>query len=574
MEQILRTEEIPILQLNEVKDDTDEKNSEQRQFSALSELKGFLIGALSSLFFAISLAAVNQMKQTVHHWQLNGYRYLGTFLFILPYFCWKQVFPKQQLSTKYGVFWFLFLLTCNCGWSVCNYASVVYISVGVSGSITQVGEMLLAAIATGIISRKIIGWIRILSVLLGTVGILCLYQKFIFFGISEHEGGKETPHDTHTNVTSMDANSNELHPQLDHTGSFDVKQVLGVVLAVAAGALDFGSISTLSFHLQDLKPLVLFFWVSLFGVASSFLLAWPLEPNWTLPDNIRDWAPFFTQCFCFTFGFCLSWLPLYHASIFITTLSYTTGLVFLFVIQWLILGDVSVPPSLYIEVVGGVFVMISSFSVPLHDVVVDKRKQKQSIFLQWKSVVSGQNWLTQITCTCTWSSKCVFLAQALWVRFFFDFCFRPFCCGFVSQIMQEVLKEQTNHFWILEETNAQSRADTDDFHDTEGPKLFVWGFLLFGQKYQSFVCSQAQCKQYPSILCAAGVTGLYHCCWTNWKMSIDTESQSMWTCVHIVLLWRCAGMNNRHFLPVVQWDVSSVSGHTKVIAALRAPDLW
>ncbi len=318
------------------------------------------------------------MKQAVHHWQLNGYRYLGTFLFILPYFCWKQMFPRQKLSTKYGVFWFLLLLTCNCAWSVCNYTSVVYISIGVSGSITQIVEMFLAAIAISITSRKMIGWMKILSVLLGALGILCLYQKFIFFAMHEHGRESVKTPDSHTNLTSTNPNSKELNPQSDNTGYFDAKQIFGVPLAVAAAFLDFCSISTLSYKLQDLKPLVLFFWVSLFGMVSSFLLAWPLEPNWTLPDSKRDWILFFTQCFCFTFGFCLSWLPLYFASVFITTLSYITLLVFLFLIQWLILGDISGPPGLFFEVVGGVLVMISSFSVPLYDLMVDKCKMKQN----------------------------------------------------------------------------------------------------------------------------------------------------------------------------------------------------
>ncbi len=288
------------------------------------------------------------------------------------------MFPKQQLSTKHGVFWFLFLLTCNCGWSVCNFASVVYISVGVSGSITQIGEILLAAIGMSIISRTMIGWIRMMSVLLGTIGILCLYQKFIFFAIHEHKRQNAEPLDSHTNVTSTDQNSNELHHQLDNTGSFDARQILGLVLAVGAAVLDFGSNSTLSYKLQDLKPLVLFFWTSLFGVVSSFLLAWPVEPYWTLPDNTRDCVLFSIHCLFFAFGFCLGWLPLYFASVFITTLSYTTMLVFSFSIQWLILRDISGPPGLYIEIAGGILVMISSFSVPLYDLVVEKCKMKQN----------------------------------------------------------------------------------------------------------------------------------------------------------------------------------------------------
>ncbi len=256
MQQIQENETIPILPLDEVKGETDGAYSEEGQFSALSELKGFLIGVLSSLFLAISSAAVNQMHQAVHHWQLNGYHYLVVFIFILPYFCWKQMFPIQQLSTKYGVFWFLFLLTCNCAWSVGNFASVVNISVGVSGSITQIGEMFLAAIAMSIISRKMIGWTRMLSVSLGTVGILWLYQKFIFFTFHGHGWENVAAPDCHTNVTKNDLKFNESCHQLDNASYFDPEQILGVILAVTAALADFGSISTLSYKLQTLKPQV------------------------------------------------------------------------------------------------------------------------------------------------------------------------------------------------------------------------------------------------------------------------------------------------------------------------------
>ncbi len=368
-----KTEESPILARREVKVDINQESSEERRFSPLSEVKGFLIGVLSSLLLAISSAAVNQMKQEVHPLQLNGYRYLVIFFLTLLYFCWKQMLPRLYLSTKHSVVWFVLLLICNCGWAVCNFASVEYISIGIAGSITQVGEVFLAAVAICIISRRMIGCIKLLSVFLGTFGILCLHQKFIFFPTHKHGPSTMVPLDS----TKKDYNLNESHHQKDNTSSFDATQILGGILAASAAIFSLIIISIFSHKLQDLNLLVLFFWTSLFSVVSSFLLAWLIELNWILPDNTGGWILFSIHCICFVFGCCVSWLPLYFASVFVTTLSYTTMLVFLFLIQWSILGDISSPPGLYIEIAGGILVMVSSFSVPLYDLMIYKCKQRE-----------------------------------------------------------------------------------------------------------------------------------------------------------------------------------------------------
>ncbi len=367
------TEETPILPVEEPKKETNKETSEKGQFADLSEMQGFLLGVLSALFEAVCVASVNQMKQEVHHLQLNGYRFLTIFSLTCLYFCWVQKLPRPQLSSKYGYWWFLFCLTCFCYWPVCFYTSAVYISIGIVGSITQIGEILLAAVAICIISRKMIGCMLFLSVFLGTVGILCLHQKFLSFSVENDNLPRVSALGSDENFE----NSVETHHDLNNMNSFESEQILGVVLAVSAAILDFGAISILNHHLQELSVQVLLFWMSFYGTVSSFLLAWPIEPNWALPDNTRDFGLFLTHCVCFLFACCLSKVPVYCASVLVSTLSYATSLVFLFLIQWFILGDMDGPPGLYVEVFGAVLVVVSSFSVPVCDVVFDKLVQTE-----------------------------------------------------------------------------------------------------------------------------------------------------------------------------------------------------
>ncbi len=320
---------------------------------------------------AVSTAAVNQMNQAVHPFQLNGYRFITVLVFTIPYLCWEQASPRPDLSLS-GMFWLVCLLLCTLGWSVCFFSSAIFISIGLSGSVSRIGEIFLAAIAMSIISRKMIGWMKLLSVFLGIVGILCLCQKIMFFPVYKNKSAAGL-----TWSINLTRNDLQTHSQTDNANSFGREQITGIVLAALAAILNLGAISSLSVHLQNLKPPVLFFWVSFVVSVSSFLLAWPIEPSWTLPDNTKDWALFSTHCFCFVFASWFSWLPLYFASVFVTTLSFTTSLVFLFFIQWIFLGDISGPPGVYIEISGALLVMVSSFSVPLCDAFQTKKENQK-----------------------------------------------------------------------------------------------------------------------------------------------------------------------------------------------------
>ncbi len=132
------------------------------------------------------------------------------------------------------------------------------------------------------------------------------------------------------------------------------------------------SILIISHKLLDTAWIVLIFWEAVSSVVWSFLLAWPVEPAWTLPDNTSDWVLFFVHCVGSAFFCMLTTVQLFYASVFVSEMSYCTALVFLFLIQWSILHDIAGPPGLYVEVFGAVLVMISSFIVPVYDVVVDK----------------------------------------------------------------------------------------------------------------------------------------------------------------------------------------------------------
>ncbi len=86
----------------------------------------------------------------------------------------------------------------------------------------------------------------------------------------------------------------------------------------------------------------------------------------------------------------------------------------LFLIQWLILRDTSAPPGLYIEVVGGALVMMSSFSVPLYDLLVDKCKVKQN-WLTW-SIRCVLFWAIKQCCVFFSFIRCVMLPPTEWVH--------------------------------------------------------------------------------------------------------------------------------------------------------------
>ncbi len=171
------TEETPILSCEEVKGLQEEEKSEQRQFSALSEMKGFLVGVTSSLFYTVSVASVNQLHLAVNDLQLNGCQFSVIFLFILPYICWKWALPRPELSTNFAMVWFACLLICQCTCFWCGFASAVCIGIGISGSISRIAEIFPAALANCIRFREMMGWMKVLCIILGPVGIICLYQK-------------------------------------------------------------------------------------------------------------------------------------------------------------------------------------------------------------------------------------------------------------------------------------------------------------------------------------------------------------------------------------------------------------
>ncbi len=217
------------------------------------------------------------------------------FLFTLPCLFWKWVLPIPELSEKRGFIWFTWLLISTSCWSVCFNVSAGYINVGISDSLTRITEIFLTAILLSTTTNKMIAGMKLLPVWLGIVGILSLYQKYIFVPLYEHKTPTEMAAfvgDQH--LTKKDPHSFESQNQLDTTSSFDPQQFLGVVLALSAAVLILSAISTLSNKLQDLNLLVLCLWTPLFGVVSSFLLAWSLEPNWALPDYTK-------KRFCFQY---------------------------------------------------------------------------------------------------------------------------------------------------------------------------------------------------------------------------------------------------------------------------------
>ncbi len=99
--------------------------------------------------------------------------------------------------------------------------------------------------------------------------------------------------------------------QSGQTSSFNHYTILGTGLSLEGTILNLGALLILSHQLQYLKPL--FFSTSLFGIVLSFLLACLPEPNWTLPNNTRDWVLFTPIVFLLHllsifYGFCCIFL--------------------------------------------------------------------------------------------------------------------------------------------------------------------------------------------------------------------------------------------------------------------------
>ncbi len=276
-----------------------------------------------------------------------------------------------------------------------------------------------------------------MSVVLGCAGILGLYQEYIFFPTHKEQRFRLGDNETQVflkNWTEQNPVNSTSHADVE-TNSFNTGTIIGIVLAVLTAVSQIGeSFSVLcvqllplcvglcihvwcgavcfaftkgagslvpkestpgqnrddcenvvfsavdfifSYHLQEVKLVDLFFWNSILGTATSFLLAWPLE-DWVLPQDSVTWALLCTHCMSAALCMFVGWIPLYRCSVFVTVLSYNTALVFLFLIQWAVLRDLAGSPGLYVEVLGAVLVMISSFLVPVYDFVVDKCKQKET----------------------------------------------------------------------------------------------------------------------------------------------------------------------------------------------------
>ena len=238
-------------------------------------LFGYLLGFLAVALITTSLACAQALEKSIPHSELNGLRFSFQLAIVCPILigynrcdvrvntkliCWVALCAVLLTIASYG-----------------SYGAVYYLPLGVSSGIISSIILIINFIVT-IIRYKSITWYDSVSVIGCVLGLIMITQPYHIFHndnlspIIAANISNSSCHATSTRVkTNWTSQWSSYHEETDTTDKH-MEEITGSMLCILSGVALATYMQIVNRKLTDVSIFIFNFWVSLFGVASSFCI--------------------------------------------------------------------------------------------------------------------------------------------------------------------------------------------------------------------------------------------------------------------------------------------------------------
>ena len=356
---------------NTLKQDVDDKDiastSDNTTDSKTNMVVGYGLGLLGVTMMTTGLACAQALDKSIPHSQLNGFRFGFQLAIICPF---VLGYNKCDVTVeKKHIGWVaicaIFLTIMSYG----TYGAAYYLPLGVtSGIIFSV--VLIINFFIGIVINLSVKWYDFISLLACSTGVIMVTQPdFIFHNSISPVTERDAYSTCHVGGVRMTANdsteSGMSSTQTDKQSLEYNEKITGYILCTSAAVVGAASIQIINQKLMDVNIFTYNFWISVFGVTSSFgIMAATEDPYFPIIPQCITW--FLLHAFTSGSYVVLSYKCFQLLDPVAASLILTLQIPALFVLQFTLFADLHPGHTDPIGVCGSVLVIIGNMCVPLY----------------------------------------------------------------------------------------------------------------------------------------------------------------------------------------------------------------
>ena len=328
--------------------------------NAKYDMLGFLFGIAGGILNTVGFGCVQVLKGKIPPLQLYVMRAIFALFSMLVLFIVKREWPKVERKTIPYVAIYVLLATL---WFFTLYTAVSHIPLGVAGSVTRIGAMLIVLPLARIFLGESITILKILGVAVGSIGLILVCKPDIFYSSEPKQSPPIPDYNWTIQNSSLIFNASTTWPDYSSSSDTPKYEIIGYVCAALTALNSVVHNIIQKRKLPRVSVFTLMFWLAPCSIVIGAISSAIFE-DIIVSFDVKSWLLIVVHCLCGVIATTCVIQAQKTATMVVAQLALSLQICFNFIGQYFFLQSIFPTEGTWLEIFGAVLSAASVTLVP------------------------------------------------------------------------------------------------------------------------------------------------------------------------------------------------------------------